>query len=33
VEETPMMRQKDLAGNQTRVGKEDGTGDPHPSQK
>jgi len=28
-----MMREKDLEGNQMRVGKEDGTRDPHPSQK
>jgi len=32
-EETPMMSEKDLAGSQMRVGKEDGTRDPHPSQK
>jgi len=32
-EETPMMREKDLEGSQMRVGKEDGTRDPHPSQK
>jgi len=32
-EETPMMREKALAGSQMRVGKEDGTRDPHPSQK
>ena len=32
-EETPMMREKDLDGSQMRVGKEDGTRDPHPSQK
>jgi len=25
-----MMREKDLEGNQMRVGKEDGTRDPHP---
>ena len=30
-EETPMMREKDLEGTQMRVGKEDGTRDPHPS--
>jgi len=28
-----MMREKDLEGSQIRVGKEDGTRDPHPSQK
>jgi len=32
-EETPMMTEKDLEGNQMRVGKEDRTSDPHPSQK
>ena len=32
-EETLIMREKDLEGNQMRVGKEDGTRDPHPSQK
>jgi len=28
-----MMREKDLEGSQMRVGKEEGTRDPHPSQK
>jgi len=32
-EETLMMREKDLAGSQMRVGKEDGMRDPHRSQK
>jgi len=32
-EETPMVRDKDLEGIQMRVGKEDGTRDPHPSEK
>jgi len=32
-EATPMMMEKDLPGNQTRVGKEDRTGDSHPSEK
>jgi len=32
-EETPMMKEKDVVGNQTSEGKEDGTRDRHPSQK
>jgi len=32
-EEIPIRREKDLAGNQMRIGKEDGKRDPHPSQK
>jgi len=33
VEESPLMREKDLEESQMRVGKEDGTRDPHPNQK
>jgi len=32
-EETLMMMERDLEGNQMREGREDGTRDPHPSQK
>ena len=32
-EETPMMMEKGLVGSQMREGKEDGTRDPHPSQR
>jgi len=32
-EETPMMMEKELEGSLMRVGEEDGTRDPHPSQK
>jgi len=32
-EETPMMTEKGLVGNQTKEGKEDGARDLHPSQK
>jgi len=32
-EETPMMKGKDLEGSRMSVGKEDGTRDPHSSQK
>jgi len=30
-EETPMIKGNDLEENQTSIGKEDGTRDPHPS--
>jgi len=33
VEKTLLMREKDLDESQMRVGKEDGTRDPHPNQK
>jgi len=31
--ETPMIKGNDLEGSQMRIGKEDGTRDPHSSQK